>query len=89
MASTSAAGALSAVAMLLTFGPFICIWLVARDLIAVAPDWAAAENLALYGWLAFLLAVANIVLYFFALLCTHASHSVRRPTCGKRASRIS
>ena len=31
--------ALSAVAMLLTFGPYICIWLVARDLIAVAPDW--------------------------------------------------
>ena len=64
--------ALSAVAMLLTFGPYICIWLVARDLIAVAPDWAAAENLALYGWLAFWLALANIVLYFFALLCTHA-----------------
>lgn len=64
--------ALSAVAMLLTFGPYICIWLVARDLIAVAPDWTAAENLALYGWLAFFLAVASLVLYFFALLCTHA-----------------
>ena len=64
--------ALSAIAMLLTFGPYICIWLVARDLIAVAPDWTAAENLALYGWLAFFLAVASLVLYFFALLCTHA-----------------
>lgn len=64
--------ALSAVSMLLTFGPYICIWLVARDLIAVAPDWAAAEHLALYGWLAFALAVASLVLYFFALLCTHA-----------------
>lgn len=64
--------ALSALSMLLTFGPYICIWLVARDLIAVAPDWAAAENLALYGWLAFALAVASLVLYFFALLCTHA-----------------
>lgn len=64
--------ALSALSMLLTFGPYICIWLVARDLIAVAPDWAAAENLAFYGWLAFALAVASMVLYFFALLCTHA-----------------
>ena len=72
--------ALSAVAMLLTFGPYICIWLVARDLIAVAPDWAAAENLALYGWLAFWLALANIVLYFFALLCTHACAS-KYPSC--------
>lgn len=64
--------ALSAAAMLLTFGPYICIWLVARDLIAVAPDWAAAENLAFYGWLAFWFALASIVLYFCALLCTHA-----------------
>lgn len=64
--------ALSAVSMLITFGPYICIWLVARDLIAVAPDWTAAENLALYGWLAFALAVTSLVLYFFALLCTHA-----------------
>ncbi len=64
--------ALSAVTMLMTFGPYICIWLVARDLIAVAPDWTAAENLALYGWLAFGFSVASLVLYFCALLCTHA-----------------
>lgn len=64
--------ALSAVCMLLTFGPYICIWLVARDLIAVAPDWASAQNLSLYGWLAFWLAAASIALYFCALLCTHA-----------------
>ncbi|WP_172135045.1 ABC transporter ATP-binding protein [Adlercreutzia sp. ZJ473] len=64
--------ALSAVAMLLSFGPYICIWLVARDLIAVAPDWTEAENLALHGWLALFLAVVSLVLYFFALLCTHA-----------------
>lgn len=63
---------LSAVCMLLTFGPYICIWLVARDLIGVAPDWAAAQGLATYGWLAFWLALASIVLYFCALLCTHA-----------------
>lgn len=63
--------ALSAVSMLLSFGPYICIWLVARDLIMVAPDWAAAQNLATYGWLAFWLAIASIVVYFAALMCTH------------------
>ena len=31
---------LSAVAMVLGMLPYICIWLVARDLIAVAPNWA-------------------------------------------------
>ena len=30
---------LSAVAMVLGMLPYICIWLVARDLIAVAPNW--------------------------------------------------
>ena len=34
--------ALSAVSQLLGFGPYVCIWLVARDLIAAAPDWQAA-----------------------------------------------
>ena len=31
--------ALSGVSMLLSMAPYICIWLAARDLIAVAPDW--------------------------------------------------
>ena len=63
--------ALSAISMLLSFGPYICIWLVARDLIAVAPDWAAAQDLALYGWAAFWLAVVSLVVYLAALMCTH------------------
>lgn len=63
---------LSACAMLASFGPYICIWLVARDLIQVAPAWADAQNLATYGWAAFWLALASLLLYFVALLCTHA-----------------
>ena len=35
---------LSAVAMILGMLPYICIWLVARDLIAVAPNWTEASN---------------------------------------------
>ncbi len=63
--------ALSAVSMLVSFGPYVCIWLVARDLIAVAPDWGAATGIALYGWWAFGLAAASILIYFAGLMCTH------------------
>ena len=42
--------ALSAVAMVLGMLPYICIWLVVRDLIRVAPDWATAGNIGSYGW---------------------------------------
>ena len=41
--------ALSAVAMVLGMLPYICIWLVARDLIRVAPDWTAASGIGSYG----------------------------------------
>ena len=63
--------ALSAVAMILGMVPYICIWLAARDLIAVAPDWTQAVGVGRYGWLAFAFAVAGIAVYFAALMCTH------------------
>ena len=62
---------LSAVAMLLSMAPYICIWLAARDLIAVAPEWTQAQNVTRYGWLAFAFAVGGIVIYFAGLMCTH------------------
>ena len=49
--------ALSAVSMLFSMIPYICIWLAARDLIAVAPEWTQAQSVAGYGWLAFAFAV--------------------------------
>jgi len=62
---------LSVISMLISFGPYICIWLVARDLVAVAPHWSAAEGLAVYGWWALGLSALSILLYFAALMCTH------------------
>ena len=62
---------LSAVAMVLGMLPYICIWLVARDLIAVAPDWTQATGIARYGWMAFAFSFAGILVYFAALMCTH------------------
>ena len=63
--------ALSAVSMLLSMAPYICIWLAARDLIAVAPNWTQARNVTQYGWMAFAFAVGGIVIYFAGLMCTH------------------
>ena len=62
---------LSSVSMLLSMVPYLCIWLVARDLIAAAPNWTQAENVTQYGWLAFAFAMGGIVIYFAALMCTH------------------
>ena len=64
---------LSAVAMILGMLPYICIWLAARDLIVVAPNWTQAESIGKYGWLAFAFAAAGIIIYFLALMCTHLS----------------
>ena len=61
----------SAIAMILGMAPYFCIWLVARDLISAAPNWAQAAGIGRYGWMAFWFAVAGILVYFAALMCTH------------------
>lgn len=62
---------LSAISMLLSMAPYICIWLTARNLIAVAPEWTRAQSVMSYGWMAFAFAMGGIVLYFSGLMCTH------------------
>lgn len=62
---------LSAVAMVMGMLPFVCIWLAARDLIAVAPNWTEATQIAKYGWMAFGFSFGGILVYFAALMCTH------------------
>ena len=62
---------LSAVAQVCGMIPYICVWLVLRDLIAAAPDFSRASQIARYGWIAFGFATLGIVIYFLALLCTH------------------
>ena len=61
----------SAIAMVAGMLPYICIWLVLRELINVAPEWSEAVNISRYGWMAFISAFGGIVIYFFALMCTH------------------
>ena len=62
---------LSAVAMILGMVPYVLIWLVARDLIAVAPEWTKVTAISGYGWMAFAFSVIGILVYFAALMCTH------------------
>lgn len=77
---------LSAVSQLLGFGPYICIWLMAADLIAVAPDWTAATRLPVYGWWALAFSVASILVYFAALICTHLAAFRCASTMRKRTT---
>lgn len=62
--------ALSAICLLI---PFIYIWDVVNALLAVAPDFAKAQNLESYAINAFAFAVLGIVLNFFGLMGTHLS----------------
>ena len=62
---------LSGIAAILGLVPFVCVWLVARDALAVYPNTTAASGLARWGWMAVWFAVGNIAVYFAALMCTH------------------
>lgn len=62
---------LSAISMLCSIVPYVCIWLVARDLIASILDLSKLQNIETYGWIAFGFAVLGIIFYFIGLVCTH------------------
>ena len=53
--------------------PFLCIWLVLRDVLAALPDLSKVDVAAmtLYGWAALGLAVGGFLLYALALLFSH------------------
>lgn len=62
---------LSGIAAVLGLIPYVCVWLAARDVLNVFPDVTKASGLERWGWAAVIFAVANILLYFAALMCTH------------------
>ena len=62
---------LSALSTIAGLGPYICIWLAVKDLLAVAPKWSQATEIAIYGWLGFGFAAASVILYCAGLLMTH------------------
>lgn len=44
---------LSAISMLCSIVPYVCIWLVAKDLITAVSDFSKVQNVETYGWIAF------------------------------------
>ena len=70
---TYASWVLSAVSALVALIPFLYIWMILRDVLAVAPDYAQAVNIPHYGWMAVLFAVLAYIIYIAALMCSHLS----------------
>ena len=70
---TYASLVLSAASALVALVPFVYIWKILRDVLAVAPDYAQAVNIPHYGWMAVLFAVLAYLIYIAALMCSHLS----------------
>lgn len=67
--------ALSALSSACSFVPFVAVYLVVADVVAVYPDFAAldAARVADFGWMALGGVAGNIGLYLAALLCAHSA----------------
>ena len=68
---TYASWILSALSALLALVPYWYIWQVIREVLSVAPDFGQAQNLVRNGWMAVLVAVAAVLVYIAALMCSH------------------
>lgn len=64
---------LSSLAAVASFIPYIAIYFIIRQILAVYPDLSALGQTSLfsYGWMALGGVTANIILYFAALMCSH------------------
>ena len=70
---TYASWILSALSALVALLPFLYIWMILRDVLNAAPDYAQAVNIPHYGWMAVLFAVLSYLIYVCSLLCSHMS----------------
>ncbi len=62
---------IAGISQLMALAPFIFIWLILRDVINAAPNYSAATNVGLYGWLAVAFAIGSILVYMAGLMCSH------------------
>lgn len=51
--------------------PFVYIWRIIKEVLEVAPNYAAAQGLAQMGRMAVLFAVLSMLVYICALMCSH------------------
>lgn len=62
---------LAAVSAFIALVPFYYIWRIMKEVIRVKIDFAKAEGIAAYGWYAVGFALAGMLLYIAALMCSH------------------
>ena len=62
---------LSALSALVALLPFVYIWKVIKEVLDVAPNYGDVQDLSHNGWMAVVFAVAAILIYIAALICSH------------------
>ncbi len=68
---TIASWILSALSALAALLPFVYIWKAIKEVLDVAPDYGDVQDLSYDGWMAVVFAVAAILIYIVALMCSH------------------
>ena len=68
---TIASWILSALSALVALLPFVYIWKVIKEVLDVVPNYGDVQNLSHNGWMAVVFAVAAILIYIAALICSH------------------
>lgn len=64
---------LSAVSAVLALFPFVFLFQIIKEVIAVAPNFTQATHIVQNGWMAVLFALASILIYITGLMCSHLS----------------
>ena len=62
---------LSVISAALALVPFVYIFFIIKEVIEVAPDFSQATNIVFNGWMAVIFALASILVYVGALMCSH------------------
>ena len=68
---TIASWILSVISAWLALVPFYYIWRIMKEVLSVAPDFGKAAHLKEYGWAAVGFAILSMLIYVFALMCSH------------------
>lgn len=68
---TIASWILSVISAWLALVPFYYIWRIMKEVLSVAPDFSKAAHLKEYGWAAVRFAILSMLIYVFALMCSH------------------
>lgn len=64
---------LSVISAILSLMPYVCLWRIIREVLEVYPDFGKAADIVKNGWAAVFYALAALLVYFAALMCSHLS----------------